>query len=314
VSASAPTAERAAVAYFEPARSYVTTLVLLVLIVAGFLFDLVVLGGGAIHAVGWAIAAVVVVGADGLAVRAARARRSILVTGTELRVGATALDRSAIVAVEREVDRMLPVLGRGPGEGRPRSGGGLVVRTDGGAGLLVPTRHPARLAAVLAASFAVPDIRPVEADEHALLAEIDQRADTLFRVAGLDLPPIPFPLDTMHEARAILVAGRPPVGFVQVDEVDGLAHVAELAVLPSHMRRGLGSALLEAACAWAIGAGYPAITVSTFADVDWNAPFYRARGFVVLSQLTPELTELRAWEHDVGLDQVGRRVVLRREL
>ena len=72
------------------------------------------------------------------------------------------------------------------------------------------------------------------------LPEIDLRAESLFRVAGMDLPDLPFPLDALHESRAVFVAGDPPVGFVQIDEVDGNAHVQELAVLPSHMRQGLG--------------------------------------------------------------------------
>ena len=113
----------------------------------------------------------------------------------------------------------------------------------------------------------------------------------------------------------MFVAGRPPVGFVQLDEVDGLAHVQALAVLPSHMRQGLGSALLDAAFDWARDHGYPAITLCTYArDRRGTAPFYASRGFVELTELTPELAELRDWERDVGLDEVGRRCVMRRDL
>ena len=79
------------------------------------------------------------------------------------------------------------------------------------------------------------------------------------------------------------------------------------------MRRGVGSALLEAACTWARAAGYPAITLITFADVPWNAPFYAARGFAETAS-TPEIAELRDWERAVGLDAVGRRIVMRRDL
>jgi ribosomal protein S18 acetylase RimI-like enzyme len=146
------------------------------------------------------------------------------------------------------------------------------------------------------------------------LPDVDRRAESLFRVAGMNLPDIPFPLDELHDSRAVFVAGRPPVAFVQIDEVDGIAHVQELAVLPSHMRQGLGSALLDAACEWARAAGYPAITLTTYADVPWNAPYYQARGFTELSELTPELVELRDWERDVGLDAIGRRIAMRREL
>lgn len=73
----------------------------------------------------------------------------------------------------------------------------------------------------------------------------------------MDLPDIPFPVDTLHASQAVFVVGRPPVAFVQIDELDGVAHVQQLAVEPAQMRQGLGSALLEAACDWARVAGYP---------------------------------------------------------
>jgi GNAT superfamily N-acetyltransferase len=121
-------------------------------------------------------------------------------------------------------------------------------------------------------------------------------------------------VDEPRAARVVLVAGRPPIGFAQVDELGGLAHLAELDVIPSRMREGIGSALLEAACAWSREHGYRAITLTTFADVPWNAPFYAARGFVEVRELTPELAEVRDWERARGLDALGRRVAMRREL
>jgi GNAT superfamily N-acetyltransferase len=160
----------------------------------------------------------------------------------------------------------------------------------------------------------VPDVRRAVPSDLALLAEIDRRAESVLRVAGMDLPDIPFPVDELHEPEAVFVVGRPPVGFVQVGNVDGLAHVQELAVLPASMRKGIGSALLGAACDWARGAGYAAITLTTYADVAWNAPFYAARGFRELAELTPGLVELRDWERDIGLDAMGRRLAMRREL
>jgi hypothetical protein len=72
--------------------------------------------------------------------------------------------------------------------------------------------------------------------------------------------------------------------------------------------------LLDAACAWARTAGYRAVTLTTYAEVAWNAPFYAERGFVELTSLTPALAELRDWERDIGLDAVGRRVAMRRDL
>ena len=135
-------------------------------------------------------------------------------------------------------------------------------------------------------------------------------------MSGLDLPDIAFPTEHLPDAKAILVVDRPAVGFAWVDEVDGMAHIEEIAVLPGRMRAGLGSALLEAACEWAREAGYPAITLTTYADIAWNGPFYARRGFAPLAadDLTPELAAIREWEGSTGLDDVGPRVAMRREL
>jgi GNAT superfamily N-acetyltransferase len=300
--------------YVEPARSYASSFILLGVLVAGFLFDLFALGGGRTHAVAWLIATVLVVSTDALIIYAARSVRSIVVTDDEVQVGDATLARADIEGVRLGREDGAPVLGRRTGEGLPRGTTALTLQLTDGSALAVATRHPRRLAEVLGAVDVLPEIRRATAADLAELPDIDQRADSLFRVSGMNLPHIPFPVDALHESKAVFVAGRPPVAFVQVDEVDTVAHVQELAVLPSHMRQGLGSTLLDEACEWARGQGYPAITLTTYADVPWNAPFYAARGFVELAELTPELTELRGWERDIGLDSAGRRIAMRREL
>lgn len=302
--------------YREPARSYLSTAGLALLIVVGFVLDLI-LGGAWAHLLGWAIAFVVVVGIDALTVHAARTLRSVAVSETQVRVGDDVIERAEIMGIEVGVvgvleDGSCEILGRTVAEGMPRGCVGLSLILTGGRHVIVPTRRPERLAAALQAELAVPEVRPATTEDLPLLAEIDSRAEALFTVAGLQLPRIVFPVDKLPNAKAVFVQGRPPVAFIRVEEVDGLAHVEELAVLPSHMRRGIGSALLEAACAWAAGNGYPAITLITYADVPWNGPFYAARGFAEVSTLTPQLAELRDWERTVGLDELGRRIVMKR--
>jgi ribosomal protein S18 acetylase RimI-like enzyme len=300
--------------YYEPGRTYVSSVVLFVLLVAGFLVDLLVLGGGLIHLIAWVIAAFVVVGIDVLTVHAARSLRSVTVTDSHLQVGDEVIMRDQIIGVDHEFDQLTPIVGRSVVDGLPRGWGGLGLHLADERYVVVPTRRPDRLAAALETALDVPDVRLAEPDELPLLAEIDERAESLFRVSGINLPQIPFPGDELHDAKAVFVVGRPPVGFVRVDEVDDLAHIEEIAVVPGRMRRGLGSALLEAACAWAKANGYPAITLITYADVAWNGPFYASRQFVEVDELTPEILELRDWEKTMGLDQLGRRVVMRREL
>ena len=105
------------------------------------------------------------------------------------------------------------------------------------------------------------------------------------------------------------------VGFALVEEDDAEAHLEELDVAPELGRRGIGRALLEAACAWAAEHGHPSITLSTFRHLAWNAPFYSRAGFVEVpaSDWTPALRDRAAEEVEQGLDP-AKRVMMRRWL
>lgn len=61
--------------------------------------------------------------------------------------------------------------------------------------------------------------------------------------------------------------------------------------------------------------GAPALTLTTFAEVPWNAPYYRRCGFRVVggNELTPGLRAIRAREDTHGLDR-WPRVCMRRDL
>lgn len=100
-----------------------------------------------------------------------------------------------------------------------------------------------------------------------------------------------------------------PVGFVHVLEEDGHAHLEQLSVLPSHARLGHGRELVEAALDEAADRGYRAVTLRTFADVPWNAPFYASLGFT--EEDSPDHPFYRALldtEERIGLNDLGRRV------
>jgi len=125
----------------------------------------------------------------------------------------------------------------------------------------------------------------------------------------------PFPAESMSDgltrAALVLAAGAPAVGFICVVLVDGEAHIDQLSVLPDHGGRGTGRALLEAAIAWARASGLSGVTLTTFRDVPWNAPFYRRVGFVDVTDLPPGLAAVRAHERAVGDDDFGPRVAMR---
>jgi GNAT superfamily N-acetyltransferase len=105
------------------------------------------------------------------------------------------------------------------------------------------------------------------------------------------------------------------IGFALGAHMDGHHHLQQLSVLPAHGRRGVGRALVEAVCTWALEEGGCQVTLSTFCDIPWNGPYYERLGFRALSEqeLGPELLALRADEQGQGLDIIAR-VVMRRDL
>lgn len=147
------------------------------------------------------------------------------------------------------------------------------------------------------------------------LPDIERRAALLFKTHPEDLG-IPESLyqqsnsiDTFamaQKAGRLWVASRDGfevIGFALVLDIAGYAHLDELDVLPQHGGQGIGSALLAAVCAWAKTEGYAAVTLRTFRDVPWNAPFYRRRGFRVVdgATLSAEHAALEVSEQQRGL-------------
>ncbi len=99
-----------------------------------------------------------------------------------------------------------------------------------------------------------------------------------------------------------------------MDIVDGVAHLWQLSVHPAHLRQGRGSALVAAVCDWAVRQGFEAVTLTTFRDVPWNEPFYSQLGFRTLEELTAGLAAIRHHERDIGDDDFGPRVAMRKDL
>ena len=159
------------------------------------------------------------------------------------------------------------------------------------------------------------NVRLAEPEDVAGLPAIERAAGLLFKTypGELGIPEglyeKPNSIETFAAAQhagRLWVAGdvgHDPIGFALVTELGGYAHLDELDVLPAYGRQGIGSALLAAVCSWAKDASYPAITLRTFRDVPWNAPFYRRRGFQVVESdaLSPAHVALEAFERERGL-------------
>lgn len=106
-----------------------------------------------------------------------------------------------------------------------------------------------------------------------------------------------------------------PMGFSAVDDMDGEAYLAELAVDFDYQGRGLGRRLIAAASNWARICGFRSILLSTFKDVPWNAPYYARQGFRVLEP--KELSKpgiKRQRDHEAQFLDIETRVFMRKPL
>jgi len=156
-----------------------------------------------------------------------------------------------------------------------------------------------------------------------VLSHIELQAASLFR--EWNVPDVVIedttPLEEFQAAQTaglLWVALSPqlhPVGFALVERMNVQLHLEEIDVHPLHGRLGIGAALLETVCAWARNCGYAQITLTTYRDIPWNAPFYARLGFKILGvdELTPELRE-RVEDEAVRGWGMHPRVVMRKAL
>ncbi|MET9591821.1 GNAT family N-acetyltransferase [Streptomyces sp. NPDC006516] len=166
-------------------------------------------------------------------------------------------------------------------------------------------------------------IRAVEPDELPALQEIERAAGRCFRDIGMaeiaDDEPLPLgELARYHDSGLAWVAADAsgaPVGYLIADRVDGNLHVEQVSVHPERARRGIGRLLLDHLADHALSEGAPALTLTTFTEVAWNAPYYARCGFRLLddAELTPGLRLIRSREAAHGLDR-WPRACMRREL
>jgi ribosomal protein S18 acetylase RimI-like enzyme len=164
-------------------------------------------------------------------------------------------------------------------------------------------------------------IRAAGSDELESLQDIEVAAGRLFADIGLasvaEDPPLPVEelAKYQRQGRAWVYAESEagPVGYLLAGRVDGNAHIDQVSVHPAFGHRRIGRRLIDHLIRWAGEEGLPAVTLTTFATILWNAPYYQRCGFRVMDEVEmgPELARLRLAERDRGLDTQARVAMIR---
>ncbi|EMJ0103838.1 GNAT family N-acetyltransferase [Enterobacter cloacae] len=99
----------------------------------------------------------------------------------------------------------------------------------------------------------------------------------------------------------LALANDQPVGFILAETHVSSLFILELSVHLDWQGKGIGRRLIACVADQARKRGLASLTLTTFRDVPWNAPFYARLGFEMITTLTPELREKREEETAHGL-------------
>lgn len=96
-------------------------------------------------------------------------------------------------------------------------------------------------------------------------------------------------------------------GFLIWSPKDGLAYIEELSVHPHHAGNRFGARLIDELASDVRGR-VPALSLATFREVPWNAPYYASLGFVEMPQGEAGSAHQESWRRQAenGLDMSHR--------
>lgn len=163
-------------------------------------------------------------------------------------------------------------------------------------------------------------IRPARPEDLTAMQLVERSAGEPFRELGMDAiaddepPRIEHLAQYQQAGRAwVAVHDGAVVAYLIVDVVADAAHIEQVSVDPRHGRQRIGRELVETAATWASQHGLTKLTLTTFTDVPWNAPYYGRLGFTELTEqeLSPELSAIRGVERARGFDRWPRLAMLR---
>jgi GNAT superfamily N-acetyltransferase len=143
------------------------------------------------------------------------------------------------------------------------------------------------------------------------LPSIENAAEILFPIEDLpeSLRSINTSLDDFKNAQdnnllwVAIDESNIPIAFLLADIIDRCLHIAEFDVHPNYGNRGIGTELLKYVLLVAKQRSFPAVILTTFEHLPWNAPFYSHHGFEILSDrlIGTEFAEILHQEKISGL-------------
>jgi len=168
----------------------------------------------------------------------------------------------------------------------------------------------------------MPEIRLTKVADVSVLPSIERSAGAAFRV----YPELSWVADdsvmSIEDHQGFVASGTSwvassastIVGFLCAEAVgESELHIWELAVHADAQGSGVGTQLMQHAMAYAASSAHTtSLTLTTFSDVAFNAPFYRRLGFELVEELEvePRLQALLREEAAHGLP-IERRCAMR---
>jgi GNAT superfamily N-acetyltransferase len=169
-------------------------------------------------------------------------------------------------------------------------------------------------------------IRPALRDDLDEIVRVERAANSLYAAYGLaeHIDALSTPRDVVIEGidaglAWVAVDDGSLVGFVLAHACDRDVHLDEIDVVPSRLRRGLGTRLLDTVLEAARARGAERMTLLTVDFVPWTLGFYAQHGFRVLAarELDARLLDvlqIEARSVDPSQRSFDGRIVLARNL
>lgn len=165
-------------------------------------------------------------------------------------------------------------------------------------------------------------IRRASHDDVPVMQALEHDAAQAFRAVGYDFC-ADGPVRTLEEhergltqgATFVAEIGGDTAGFIMMWPVDGHGHITEVSVAERFQQRGIGRALIKAGEDWALDQGFSAVTLTTFRDVPWNAPFYSSLGYEAFSPGEDEHDLLAVQAEEAGSGYAAQsRITMKKAL